>query len=103
MSFAITAAVTAVVSTGYSIYAGERAKDQQKQAQQEARVAAQKQATQADQAFNAANKKKPDVNAMLQNNQAAGDMGGGGATMLTGPTGVDPAALTLGKNTLLGA
>lgn len=103
MSFAITAAVTAVVGTGYSIYAGERAADQQKKAQAEAKEAAQKQANQADQAFNSANKKKPDVNALLANNQAAGDMGGGGATMLTGPMGIDNTMLTLGKNTLLGA
>jgi hypothetical protein len=103
MSFAITAAVAAVTATGYTIYAGERANKQQKQAQSQASQAAQKQANQADQAFNAANKKKPDINAMLQNNQAAGDMGGGGATMLTGPTGIDPAVLTLGRNTLLGA
>lgn len=102
MSFAITAAVTAVIGTGYSIYAGERAADQQKQAQAQARDAAQKQATAADKAFNAANKKKPNIDAMLASNQAAGNMGTG-ATMLTGPAGVDPNSLSLGKNTLLGA
>jgi hypothetical protein len=101
MSGAITAA--AVIGTAYSVYSGERAASEQKKAQAEARTSAQKQATQADQAFNAVNKKKPNVDAMLANNQAAGDMGGGGATMLTGPTGVDQAGLTLGKNTLLGA
>ena len=103
MSFAITAAVTAVVGTTYSIYAGERAAGQQKKAQAEARTQAQKQADDADKLFNAANKKKPNIDAMLQNNQAAGDMGGGGATMLTGPAGVSYDSLSLGKNTLLGA
>jgi hypothetical protein len=102
MSFAVTAAVTAVVGTTYSIYAGERAADQQKKAQREASAAAQKQAKQADQAFNAANKKKPNIDAMLSSNQAAGNMGVG-STMLTGPGGIDNNMLTLGKNTLLGA
>lgn len=102
MSFAVTAAVTAVVATGYSIYSGERANDQQKKAQAEAKQAAEKQAKQADQAFNAVNKKKPDINAMLANNYQQGQ-GGSGSTMLTGPSGVDMASLNLGKNTLLGA
>jgi regulator of protease activity HflC (stomatin/prohibitin superfamily) len=102
MSFVVTAVTAAVVSTGYTIYAGERANKQQKQAQAQATDAAQKQATAADKAFNAANKKKPNIDAMLANNQAAGDMGVG-STMLTGPGGVDPNMLTLGKNTLLGA
>lgn len=102
MSFVVTAVVSSVVATGYSIYSGERAASQQKKAQNEARVAAQNQANAADQAFNAANKKRPDINAMLGQNRQQAE-GGGGSTMLTGPAGVDIGALNLGKNTLLGA
>lgn len=93
----------AAAGTAYSIYNGERAASEQKKAQAEARANAKKQADAADQAFNAANKKSPDAGAMLAGNQQAGNMGGGGATLLTGPQGVDPSALNLGKNTLLGA
>lgn len=102
MSFVVTAAVTAVAATGYTIYSGERAASQQKKAQNEARVAAQNQAKAADQAFNAANRKSPNVNLMLAQNRQQAE-GGGGSTMLTGPAGVDIGALNLGKNTLLGA
>ena len=35
--------------------------------------------------------------------ESASAMGGAGGTMLTGPTGVDPNALALGKSTLLGS
>ena len=48
-----------------------------------------------------ANQKKPDTMAILSAAQQAGKAGPSG-TMLTGPMGVDPNALTLGKTTLLG-
>lgn len=60
---------------------------------------------QADLAYNAAQRgqaKTPDVGSMLASNQQAAK-GGGSGTMLTGPGGVDPATLNLGKNTLLGS
>ncbi len=104
----VTAAVAAVTATAYSIYSGERAADkqdealsQQRQAQAEAKQTAQTQQRRAEQAQNAANRKQPDVAGIMQ---AAGQGAGGGpsGTMLTGPTGVDPNALSLGKNTLLG-
>ena len=102
MSGANTAlAVAAVAGTAYSIYSGERAADAQQKAQSEAKANALKQEKAADEAFNAANRKKPDTMAILD---AASQSGKAGAssTMLTGPMGVDPSALTLGKNTLLG-
>jgi flagellar biosynthesis GTPase FlhF len=62
---------------------------------------AERQANLADQANNRANKKRPNVGARLEANQAA-STAGGGSTMLTGPGGVDSGSLALGRNTLLG-
>lgn len=75
--------------------AAAQALKQQKQAQ----AAAEQQAAQAN---NKANQKSPDTAGILQ---AAAEAGKAGAssTMLTGSQGVDPAALQLGKNTLLGS
>lgn len=47
----------------------------------------------------------PDVNTVRQNNMGTGQAGGSpgvAQTMLTGPSGIDPKLLKLGKNTLLG-
>lgn len=104
----VTAAVAAVASVGYSIYSGERAAEkqsealsQQKQAQAEAKQTAQQQQKRSEMAQNAANRKQPDVAGIVQA-AGQGSQGGASGTMLTGPTGVDPNALSLGKNTLLG-
>lgn len=97
----VTAAIAAVASAGYSIYSGERASAAQNKAQNEARSRAQAQANQAEQATNRANQKRPDAAAILDAATQAGK-GGASGTMLTGPQGVDPNALNLGKNTLLG-
>lgn len=99
---AITAAVAAVVGTSYAVYSGERASSVQKDGQRKAEVAATQNATLADQANNKANQKRPDTNALASANAQAAKAGGSG-TMLTGSAGVDPAALQLGKNTLLGS
>lgn len=104
----VTAAVAAVAGTAYSIYSGERAADkqeealaQQKTAQAEATATAKKQQQTAEQNVNRANAKQPDVSSIMSAaSQAA--KGGAAGTMLTGPTGIDPNALSLGKNTLLG-
>lgn len=97
----ITAAIAAAVGTGYSIYAGERAASRQQEASAQAAKNAQQTADQADQAMNRANQKKPNVAGMLSANQQSAKSGVSG-TMLTGPSGVNPVDLTLGKNTLLG-
>lgn len=55
----------------------------------------------ADQANNKANAKSPDV-AGLSSSNALNAKGGQSGTMLTGPQGVDPMSLLLGKKTLLG-
>lgn len=62
---------------------------------------ADKSAFDADTAMNRANGKQPDVNG-LQSRNAMDAKGGISGTMLTGPQGVDPKTLLLGKTTLLG-
>lgn len=108
MSGVVTAAsvVVGAIGTGYSIYAGEQAAQaqkkalgQQKAAQANAEAQAKSQQTKSEMAVNAANQKQPDLTSIMKAAQATG----GSTTMLTGPAGVDPNALTLGKNTLLGA
>lgn len=95
-------AAAAVAGTAYSIYSGERAADAQGEAQKEARNNALKAEQNAQQATNRANQKKPDVAGILDAASQSGKAGASG-TMLTGPQGIDPAALNLGKNTLLGS
>ena len=94
---------------GYTIASGEDAKKKQAQAltrqesaQAQAVTAAERQRQTSEMAINQANRKKPDVSSIMQ---AAGESASGGTagTMLTGPTGVNPNALSLGKTTLLGS
>lgn len=97
----ITAAIAAVAGTSYAIYSGEQAKGERKEAMVEAKKNQAKSELAADQAMNRANPKRANTNAALaQAEQAA--KGGPSGTMLTGPTGVDQASLSLGKSTLLG-
>ena len=58
-------------------------------------------ASAADMANNKANGKQPDVAGLMSQN-ALNAKGGISGTMLTGPQGVDPQTLLLGKTTLLG-
>jgi hypothetical protein len=97
MSFVITA----VAAVAYTIYSGERSANAQDKAQRLANANALKQEDAASQALNRANQKKPDTMAILSAAQQSGKLGASG-TMLTGAQGVDPNALSLGKNTLLG-
>ena len=105
---AVVAASAAVAGTAYSVVAGEDAKKQQKKAMEsqeraQAQQLAQTQAQQrrSEMAMNAANRRTPDVGGIMERagQQAAG---GPSATMLTGPGGVDPTQLSLGRSTLLG-
>ena len=106
MAFGISATAWLAIATGAaavnSYTQGEEAKKRQESAQQQAKQAAEKTAADADMAFNRANQKKPNVQSIMDQNKAAG-MGGAGSTMLTGPLGIDPTMLTLGRNTLLGS
>ena len=90
----ITAAA-AVAGVAQQQDASRRQKNQAKDAANAAQQQAQQAEQQADMQFNRANQRRAND---------AGTMpgGAGNSTLLTGPGGVDPSALTLGKNTLLG-
>lgn len=94
-------AAAAVAGTAYSVYNGQQQASAQKDAAQKAQKNAAVQADAADQANNRANGKTPDIAAMLGANQGAAK-GGASGTMLTGPQGLDPTQLQLGRSTLLG-
>jgi len=102
-------AATSAVGTAYSIYSGQQAAAQQKEAlaqqeraqAQQMEVAKKQQAT-AEENINRANAKSPDTASILSSAQQAA-AGGSAGTMLTGPQGIVPNQLALGKNTLLGA
>lgn len=107
-TLAAIAVGTAAVGTAYSIYSGERGAAQQRQAlkkqagaQEQAKMDAISQERRSAEAEGRASRKQPNVAGIMD---AAGQaaQGGPSGTMLTGPTGVDPNALSLGKNTLLG-
>ena len=97
---AIMAALSAI-STGYSVYSGERGSREQADARREAKKSAEKQEGLQEEANNRANSNQPDTSAILAAAQQAAKAGVSG-TMLTGPEGVDQSQLTLGKKTLLG-
>jgi FKBP-type peptidyl-prolyl cis-trans isomerase len=100
---ALTALAVGVGTAGLMANQQQRkANDLQQQAMNQAQQAAEKQSAQQDQAFNKANQKTPDVASILSGAQQSAKAGGGG-TMLTGPQGIDPSALALQKNTLLGS
>ena len=111
MSAVIAAVVTVAAvaaGTGYSIYQSqegkksqEKAMQEQKRAQDQAAAQAESQSRKSEYAMNAANRRMPDMSSIMAN-AAKGAAGGPSGTMLTGPGGVDPNALALGKNTLLG-
>ena len=89
------AGITAVVGAASQYDASRRQKNQAKDAANAAQQQAQQAEQQADMQFNRANQRRAND---------AGTMpgGAGNSTLLTGPGGIDPSALTLGKNTLLG-
>jgi uncharacterized protein HemX len=111
----MSAVVTAIVATaavaagvGYSVYAGEQGKKAQKEAMNQQRAAqaqaaqqAQKQATESQAAIRRSQQQAPDVAGIMAAAQEGG-AGGPAATMLTGPMGIDPNQLSLGRSTLLG-
>ena len=105
---AATAAGAAVAGAGYSIAAGERgasmqreAMGQQRKAQDAAAAQARSQQRRSQQAMAAANRAEPDV-AGIMGRAAAEGAGGPASTMLTGPMGVNPQDLQLGRSSLLG-
>ena len=103
MSGAVSAiaAVATVASAVNSYQQGKKAESSQKEAAAQAQANADKQAKAADEATNAANQKRANPRAALDNAMMS-SKSGASSTMLTGAGGVDPASLQLGKNTLLG-
>lgn len=105
---ALAGAGAAVGGTAYSIYAGQKQQGQQKKAlalqnqtQQEAEAASLDTERKSELAANEANKKTPNVASILAKAAAMGNQGLS-STMLTGPGGVSPSSLNLGKTSLLG-
>jgi hypothetical protein len=74
---------------------------QQKKAQAQATQAAASQQRQSEMSINAANRRSPDVSSIMAGASKAAS-GGPSGTMLTGPAGVDPNSLALGRSSLLG-
>lgn len=99
MSWGYVAA--AVISAAVSYDQGERAKQQQEEAQNNANARAKEAAKKAELARNKANRRAPDRASIMANAARAGARGAS-STMLTGPQGVT-GALPLGGSTLLGS
>ena len=93
---------SAVAGAAVAYNNGQEQKKAAEKASQQAETNAKKQEKAADEATNRANTKRADTGAALDSATQAGKAGASG-TMLTGPQGIDPAALNLSKNTLLGS
>ena len=105
----VVGVAVAAAGLGYTIAAGEDAKRKQadalrkqESAQKQAVNAAQGQRKQSEMVVNQANRQQPNIAGIMQAASAASS-GGANGTMLTGPTGVDPNSLALGKSSLLGS
>lgn len=97
----VTIGLLVAGSTAVTAYSAETARKSASQGRAQALRTAESTAAESERAINRANKKTPDLAAMLAANQLAAT-GGQGSTMLTGPGGVDPNQLTLGKSALIG-
>lgn len=102
------AAGIAAAGTGYAIVAGEQGKSaqekamqQQQRAQAETAQRAAMQQQRSQRAMTKASQAQPDVASIMASAQEAAS--GPSATMLTGPQGIDPSQLSLGRSTLLGS
>ena len=95
-------AAAAVAGAAIAYNNGQEQKKAAEKASQQAEANAKKQEKAADEATNRANQKRADTGAALDAASQSGKAGASG-TMLTGPQGIDPAALNLSKNTLLGS
>jgi uncharacterized protein HemX len=106
---AVVGAGAAVGGTAYGIYNGQKQQGAQKKAlaqqttaQQEAEASSLSTERKSELAQNAANQQTPNVAGILARAATMGNKGLS-STMLTGPAGVNSAALSLGKSTLLGS
>ena len=96
-----TAVIVAGIGAAGTAYSTDQARKGANNANDLSRANALKNQQAADEANNAANARSPDGAAAAARNAMSAQAGQSG-TMLTGPSGVDPSSLTLGKNTLLG-
>lgn len=94
-------AIGALAGAGASVYTGQQQAAATKKASAAATANADKTAREAERERNRVNARKPNVAGLIAANQQSAQSGASG-TMLTGPSGVDPNTLSLGKNTLLG-
>lgn len=90
-----------MASTAYSAYSANQQKQQAKGVAYRAEQDAKKQEKTMEQQLNASMQKRPNARAAMDSAMQTARAGQSG-TMLTGPQGVSPANLTLGKTTLLG-
>jgi hypothetical protein len=95
--------VTLMMGAGtlFSAFNGMKQASTAEKANEQAQQNAQQAKTDSERAQNKADQKSPNVGAMLEANTGSARSTGAG-TMLTGPQGIDPDTLMLGKNTLLG-
>jgi multidrug efflux pump subunit AcrA (membrane-fusion protein) len=100
-TWAAIGATAAVASTYVQYDAAKKSAETQNAQLAIAKESAQTQAKQSDEAINRANQKTPDV-AAIMSGSSRDAKGGGGGTMLTGPTGVDINTTSLSKTSLLG-
>lgn len=94
----VVSTLVSVVSAVQKFAAGRKADKRAKEANAQAKESSEKALKQQERDMNRRNSKKPNVAAILAGNQQATQ----NTTLLTGPGGVDPNSLNLGKNTLLG-
>jgi len=106
----IGAAAVGAAGLGYTIASGvDAARKQVSQrrqleaVQRQAVKAAEGQRKRSEMVVNQANRQQPNVAGITQAARAGGGDSGASGTMLTGPIGVDPNTLELGKSTLLGS
>lgn len=92
----------AVLGAGSSYVSGKKAAKAQKASQQQAEAQARVTAQRAEQDFNRANQRQPNIASLFAGNRR-GAGGGLGSTFLTGVSGVTNSSLPLGGATLLGS
>ena len=95
-------AAAAVAGAAVSYQNGQDQKKAAERSAQQAQANALKQEKAADEANNRANQKRANTAGILDAAMQSGKTGASG-TMLTGPQGIDPNLLNLGKTTLLGS
>jgi len=97
----LTAAYVGAAAAAAGAYTAYESNQEQKSVNKENKARAQANALASEQATNKANQKQVDSAGLLSSNAEAAK-GGQSGTLLTGPGGVNPSALTLGRTTLLG-